>query len=405
MRAKIIAQRGIRSTGIAFAYTHRAHAPAAPERLREHHSRRRNIVRPYVPDEGFALYFSDVAIVPHPLRFRFRIASDNPTFAEYEAVNLRRLKYFVKIVDLGSLTQASEVLHIAQPALSQQLMILEGECRHQLLVRTKRGVTPTDAGNTLYRHAQIILRQLEQAKSDMEKTGDTLAGKVSVGLAPGTAASALSLPLLKTVRARHPGILLYLNESFGTTLSELIINGRMDMAVLYGDHAPHGLSFKLLLKEELFLVTPRGMPMPDDPVALATLQGVDLLLPRPYNYLRKYIDDALSIARVQPRVVAEIESAAPLAAAIREGIGATILPDSAARIIASSGDGVRRRIVSPTIEAPLSLCMSDHLPLSEPAVAVHQILLELIADLTLGSRPREAACAPGTRPSAPKQFP
>src|SRR5438552_18684004 len=61
------------------------------------------------------------------------------------AMNLRRLKYFVKIVDIGSLTQAADVLHIAQPALSQQLATLEGEVRQQLLVRTKRGVTPTEA--------------------------------------------------------------------------------------------------------------------------------------------------------------------------------------------------------------------------------------------------------------------
>ena len=74
-------------------------------------------------------------------------------------MNLRRLKYFVKIVDVGSLTQAADLLHIAQPALSQQLAALEGEVRQQLLVRNKRGVTPTEAGKVLYRHAQLILRQ------------------------------------------------------------------------------------------------------------------------------------------------------------------------------------------------------------------------------------------------------
>ena len=146
-------------------------------------------------------------------------------------MNLRRLKYFVKIVDIGSLTQASEVLHIAQPALSQQLATLEGEFKQQLLVRTKRGVTPTEAGRVLYRHAQIILRQFEQAQSDVRNSGRALSGQVSVGLAPGTAASALALPLLKTVRARHPDVVLYLNENFGTTLCELVSNGRMDMAV------------------------------------------------------------------------------------------------------------------------------------------------------------------------------
>ena len=128
-------------------------------------------------------------------------------------MNLRRLKYFVKIVDIGSLTQAAEVLYIAQPALSQQLATLEGEVRQQLLVRTKRGVTPTEAGKVLYRHAQIILRQCEQARVDMDAAGCGLSGQVSVGLAPGTAASALALPLLRAVRARHPGVLLYLIHS------------------------------------------------------------------------------------------------------------------------------------------------------------------------------------------------
>ena len=72
--------------------------------------------------------------------------------------------------------------------------------------------------------------------------GAACPAQVSVGLAPGTAAAALALPLLRTVRARHPGILLYLNENYGTTLSELIMNGRMDLAVLYGDKAIHGLT-------------------------------------------------------------------------------------------------------------------------------------------------------------------
>ena len=67
------------------------------------------------------------------------------------------------MVDIGSLTQAADVLHIAQPALSQQIATLEGEVRQQLLVRTKRGVTPTEAGKVLYRHAQLILRQCDQA--------------------------------------------------------------------------------------------------------------------------------------------------------------------------------------------------------------------------------------------------
>jgi LysR family nitrogen assimilation transcriptional regulator len=301
-------------------------------------------------------------------------------------VNLRRLKYFVKIVDIGSLTQAAEVLHIAQPALSQQLITLEDEFQQQLLVRTKRGVTATEAGATLYRHAQLILRQYEQAQADVKSAGQTLSGQVSVGLAPGTGASALSLPLLRTVRARHPNILLYINENFGTTLSELIMNGRMDMAVLYGDKPVHGLSFQLLMNEELFLVAPRSMGIEQEKIAVTDLRDVPLLLPRPYNYLRKYVDEGFASVQMMPNVVAEIESASTLSAAVSAGIGATILPESTARVVAAAGDIVQSRIVSPVIKIPLSVCLSDHLPLSEPAAAVKDILLELAGDLALGVR-------------------
>lgn len=316
-------------------------------------------------------------------------------FAWGQGVNLRRLKYFVKIVDIGSLTQAAEVLFIAQPALSQQLATLEGEVRQQLLVRTKRGVTPTEAGKVLYRHAQIILRQCEQARVDMEAAGEGLSGQVSVGLAPGTAASALSLPLLRTVRARHPGILLYLNENYGTTLSELIMNGRMDLAVLYGDKAIHGLTFLPLLKEPLFLVGPASMPAPSQPVKLADLRDIELFLPRPYNVVRKLVDAAFVRAGMVPRVVAEIESAFTLTAAIADGLGATILPASMAREVVASCGAWQFPIVDPVIEAPLALCQSDHLPLSEPAQAVKDILLELVADLanTVASTPEPEIAA------------
>ncbi len=128
-------------------------------------------------------------------------------------MNLRRLMYFIKIVDTGNMTQASELLHIAQPALSQQLATLESEFEAQLLVRTKRGMAPTEAGKALYRHAQIMLRQLEQAQSAVRNAGKSLSGLVTVGIVPGIAASALALPLLKIVHHRHPAIMLNFNDA------------------------------------------------------------------------------------------------------------------------------------------------------------------------------------------------
>ncbi|EHD22320.1 MULTISPECIES: nitrogen assimilation transcriptional regulator NAC [Brenneria] len=302
-------------------------------------------------------------------------------------MNLRRLKYFVKIVDIGSLTQAADILHIAQPALSQQLATLESEVKQQLLIRTKRGVTPTDAGKILYTHAQAILRQCERAQNAIDGSALQLSGTVSVGLAPGTAATNLALPLFEAVRQQHPGILLYYNENFGTTLSELIMSGRMDMAVLYGNRDIHGLSFIPLMKEDLYLVS-SGPEIPaGHTIELEQVAKQDLFLPQSYNFMRKIVNEAFASRGLVGRVVCEIESATTLTAAVASGHGATVLPESAARAMLAPAGAWMAKIINPDIQAPLSFCSSDHLPLSQPAQAVKNILLSLMAQRTPDNRP------------------
>ncbi|PWC15584.1 nitrogen assimilation transcriptional regulator [Brenneria roseae subsp. americana] len=302
-------------------------------------------------------------------------------------MNLRRLKYFIKIVDVGSLTQAADVLHIAQPALSQQLATLEGEVNQQLLIRTKRGVTPTEAGKILYTHAQVILRQCSQAQNAIDGSGLSLSGEVSVGLAPGTAAQQLAIPLMEEVHRQHPGILLYFNENFGTTLSELIMNGRMDMAVIYGNREIHGLRFLPLMKEELYFICPMGLGAPQKKISLADVVDYELFLPRIYNIMRKLLDEAFVQQHLSYRVKCEIESITTLTNAVAAGLGCTVLPESAARVMLKSANAWMAKIDNPEVLAPLSFCMSDHLPLSQPAEAVKTILLSLLANRTVDNRP------------------
>jgi LysR family nitrogen assimilation transcriptional regulator len=297
-------------------------------------------------------------------------------------VNLRRLKYFVKIVDVGSVTLASEVLHIAQPALSQQIATLEGEFNQQLLVRNAKGVKPTDAGKVLYKHAQVILKQLEQARVEVRNASHALTGKVSVGLAPGTAAAELALPLLRAVRSRHPDVLLHLNENFGTTLADLIADGRMDMAVVYGTKSVAGLSFFPLLHEELVLVGPAPSRAGGE-VSLQEAAAMDLLMLRPHNVIRKVIDEAFVQAQSAPRVAAELESTPTLIDAVANGLGSAILPVSAARLVGKACNAQLRRISDPIARIPLALCTSDHLPMSPAALAVKGILLELAEELAI----------------------
>lgn len=97
------------------------------------------------------------------------------------------------------------------------------------------------------------------------------------------------MPLLKRVRELHPGITLYLNENYGVTLSELIMSGRMDMAVLYGGREIHGLDFIPLLRETLYLVSADATLAGYTQIKLAHVAKMDLLLPRQYKVVRRLL--------------------------------------------------------------------------------------------------------------------
>jgi LysR family transcriptional regulator, nitrogen assimilation regulatory protein len=306
------------------------------------------------------------------------------------SVDFKKLRNFVKVVDAGSMSRAADILRTAQPALSQQIAALEAHFRQKLLIRSNHGIAPTEAGLALYRHAQILLRQLDQAEADVVRASSTLVGHVSIGLATYGATSALSLPLLREMAARYPGVVLHINDSFGHVLSELTMTGQMDMAVIYGAGPIKGVRLKPLFREELFLVTPSDAEISgpvDAALPLSALAEVRLLLPGRTHFLRRLIDGSFSRVRISPPVAAEIESISTLGAAVRDGLGATILPFSAAKAIAETHGTTITALTRPVIEAQVSLCISDHLPLSEAAAATKSVLLDIVKGLMSSGQP------------------
>ena len=305
------------------------------------------------------------------------------------SVSFKNLKSFVTAVDASSLSAAAQSLKMAQPGLSQQIALLESHFGQKLLQRSNTGVTPTAAGRELYRHARVLLDQLEQAEREVARKGQTIGGTVSVGLATYSTTSILSTPLLKATRERHPSINLFINDNFGLVLSEMVMTGRMDMAIIYAPTRLKGVTLQPLLVEELFLIAPPDTRLPgaiDETIALATLADLDLLLPGRTHYLRRLIDNAFAQAQLKARVRAEIESAATLREAIESGLGATILPWALASTFVGAQQPVVRRVVEPSLETTVSLCVSESMPMSEPALEVREILVNLVRELVDGGR-------------------
>src|SRR5262245_19763197 len=109
-------------------------------------------------------------------------------------MELRQLRYFVGVAEAGSLLKASSRLHVAQPALGQQVAALEDELGSKLFERSSRGMSLTEAGRTFLEHAKAVLANVERARAAVRETAAVPRGEVVIGF-PTTIALAATLPI------------------------------------------------------------------------------------------------------------------------------------------------------------------------------------------------------------------
>ena len=299
-------------------------------------------------------------------------------------MNLRSLRYFVTIVELSGISRAARALHIAQPALTQHVAALEEKLNTQLLLRTVRGVVPTDAGMALYRNAQLILRQVDKAMLEVQAQDNQPRGKVSIGM-PTAVAYMLTVPLLGKIREQYPNIELHIVDNMSGMLIELLSGGRLDMSFLYVEGRQASLKSidaqKVLNEELVYVSAAQDTP---SAVALADLGDVKWLLPAPPSGSRHAVDMAFSRVNREPQVVAELSSASALKAAVLAGYGATILPASIVIDDVKKGLLAMAPFTDVSITRPLSLCVHSNVPLSPAGQRVYEtatsVVDELIAD-------------------------
>ena len=243
-------------------------------------------------------------------------------------MELRQLRYFIRIVELGSMGRAALDLGVGTPALSQQISRLEGELSARLLQRSTIGVLPTDAGLAVFRQAQLAIRHADAAAQAARQA--RLAGHVSIGLAPSTS-GVLALPLLQAMRERYPDVRLRLVESLSGNLATLLNARQLDLAVLFETDGARRWSVLPLLDERLFVIGRRDLPgMPTGrSVRIARLASLPLVLPSGTHGLRAILDAAFARERCAPHVVLEIDGLAVLMDAVRAGLAATIQPGAA----------------------------------------------------------------------------
>ena len=302
-------------------------------------------------------------------------------------MELRQLRLFVRVVELGSMSRAALDLNLVQSGLSQQITRLEGELSTRLLQRSPRGVTPTEAGIAFFREAQLVLRHAEQAVRAAAQA--RLSGSVSVGLAPTTAA-VLGLPLMQAMRARYPDVRLHMVESMSGHLADMLNARQLDLAVLfdarrYLDHqsANHRRwQVQPLLEEDLYLIRARAPQALAASLRLSALREQPLILPTGNHGLRSTLDAAFARAKFVPRVVMEVDSLSMLMAAVEAGLGVTLQPWAA---LARHGQAMQRfqiaRLMDRQARRSNLLCSLSEDELSPAALAARVVLKRCVAEL------------------------
>ena len=170
-----------------------------------------------------------------------------------DAMDLRSIKYFVQIADVGSITRAAHHLGVAQPALTRHVRDMEQELGMQLLVRLPRGVRLTGAGRQFLELCRRILREFARVKEELRANAEVLRGRVILGMTP-TMGQLLLPGSVERARRQCPQVALKVVEQFSTSLYDALLTGRVDVAVLTNPAPSRALKLTPLLSEPIVVL-------------------------------------------------------------------------------------------------------------------------------------------------------
>ncbi|KRA44858.1 LysR family transcriptional regulator [Devosia sp. Root635] len=278
-------------------------------------------------------------------------------------MDIRQLKYFVRVAELGSFSKAAAFLKIAQPALSRQIRNLELEHKEALLIRNGRGVEPTDAGNRLLEHARGMLRLMDRAYEDMENSRTGKLGRVTIGM-PATLSVIIATPLVRKLREHMPDAKITLAHGRSSQLQEWLLGGTLDMALVLDAPATPMLEIHPISVDSLGLMGTMEMLGSTDPIPMRDLAHIPMIIQSRPNKIRVMVDTVLAQVGEQMEVVLESDSHETSFHMAQEGMGATIHTMRFQRSIPAAADLVFRRIVEPEVVMKSQIILPARRPIS-----------------------------------------
>ncbi len=293
-------------------------------------------------------------------------------------LELRDLRALTAVIEAGGMARAGERLHLVQSAVSQAIKRLEIQVGQPLLERRRTGIVPTPAGVALNRHAQLILNYVARAEEDMRAYRGLTRGSVRLGIL-STASPFLLGPLLRHLAARHPGLLLHVEDDLADALLDRVRSGSLDLSLVYLPTEVHGLTVEEVKAVRLSLMVPRTHHLGSrKKVSLHELSGDTWISFEEGNPARRWLEDNCARAGFRPRVTVGVQSVHQLLAYVAAEVGVGMLPPQAA--ILERRDGAVRvlEIADPVPKVMIGYAYDDRQP-SPAILAVRTALAEVLS--------------------------
>lgn len=288
-------------------------------------------------------------------------------------LNTARLEMLSLLDSLGTVRAVADALRMSPSAVSAQLAVLEAEAHTALLRRVGRRVRLTSAGQTLARHARVILDQVRAAEADLRSLSGQPSGPVRLA-AFSSAIRKLVIPLTGRLRETHPQIELAVSELDPQASHPALRRGDYDIIVTADfidgstplDPGVHTIA---LLADAVVLVAPPAQVGPPGPVDLADFAGAAWSADMPGAYLSNLVTSSCRQAGFEPRVAAHLSSYELLLAHVEAGLSVSLLPELAVdhryRVATRPLRQPLTRHVYAAVRSPAALTVASRLVLDE----------------------------------------
>ncbi|WP_429169545.1 LysR family transcriptional regulator [Aeromonas rivipollensis] len=243
-------------------------------------------------------------------------------------MNIKQLHYFYELAQHRHFAKAAKACFITQPTLSASITALEKSLGTELVVRNSQFVALTQAGEVVLRHAERMLLEQDAMRQELSLFGGALSGVLRIGMVPQSSIDIM--PLLKRFNDAFPKVSLRLSVMTHGTLLEQLDLHQTDIGLgfdeLLTEHQRRALDVQLRHPNPMALLGPLPPHLsPSQPLRLADLQDLPLILPSTTMQFRRYLNEAAARQQLSLRVVLETDSLFHLANGVSHGLGCAVV--------------------------------------------------------------------------------